>query len=58
MGAGLDFGSDKREWGICALYNDFYGYSFQVVNMTRNGDIHFCKSFWHMAETDLMKVSL
>lgn len=29
----------------------------QVVNVTRNGDINFCKAFWQINESSVMHVS-
>ena len=31
---------------------------FQIVNVTRTGDVKFCKAFWAIAENDLIHVSL
>jgi len=37
------------------VYFDVY---VQIVSMTRNNDIQFCKGFWGLAENSFMHVSL
>lgn len=40
----------------CFLFS-VLNFTLQVVNVTRNGDITFCKAFWGLAENQVMHVS-
>ena len=48
--------SDVVVNGFTAMF--YYNVHIQIVNMTRNNDIHFCKGFWGLAENSFMHVSL